>query len=546
MRKKRILACTESSMMGTGYGVYYREVLTRLHETDKYELCELATYATPEEVDPSIPWKFVPVMPSNHDEQEKKKYMADPANQWGQYRFEQTCLDFRPDIVFDIRDPWMSEHEQRSPFRRFYHWAIMPPIDGLSQDSQWLAQYANADAVFTYTDWGLDVLREEGNDQINLKCSAPPAADMNVFKPCSDKAAQKAAVGLDGDCLIVGTVMRNQKRKLYAELIEGFAKFLKTAPASIAKRTFLYLHCKWPDIGWDIPKLIKQAGISHRCIFTSVCNKCGSSFPTFFQGAKTFCRNCGEREAVIGDSHKGVSRENLANIMNLFDVYVQYSSHEGFGMPQVEAAACGVPVMAVDYSAMSDVLKKIDGTPIKVLVLNRDCDTHRLYAVPDNDDFAKSLAQKLSLPEAYRKREGVKARRLAEEYSYDTTAKVWEDHFDSVQVRDLASTWASSAEHFNPNPSIPNGLSNEQFVKWGLTNIAGQPELINSYMCVRMIRDLNEGLSMPHTGGSAFTEFSFFGQQNRREHYNRDRATNELLNLGRNKNIWEERRAKCI
>ena len=35
-------------------------------------------------------------------------------------------------------------------------------------------------------------------------------------------------------------------------------------------------------------------------------------------------------------------------------------------MPQVEAACCGVPVAAVDYSAMEDVVRHTNGYPIRI------------------------------------------------------------------------------------------------------------------------------------------------------------------------------------
>ena len=34
-------------------------------------------------------------------------------------------------------------------------------------------------------------------------------------------------MGLDPDCKIIGTVMRNQRRKLYPDLFEAFKKFLR-------------------------------------------------------------------------------------------------------------------------------------------------------------------------------------------------------------------------------------------------------------------------------------------------------------------------------
>jgi glycosyltransferase involved in cell wall biosynthesis len=541
--KKRILACSESSLTATGFGNYYKEVLSRLHRTGKYEICELASYQYPEEYDAiaSVPWKMIPNMPPRNDQQQRDIYDSDPLNQFGQWKFERACLEFKPDIVFDIRDPWMFEHQQRSPFRRFFHWAIMPTVDSIPQDEQWIESFASADGVFTYTDWGLEVLRQSGNGRIKLISSAPPAADYDVFTPVLDKQAHKRELNIAEDCLIVGTVMRNQRRKLYPDLIEAFAQFLKTAPEALSRRAYLYLHTRWPDIGWDIPRLIKEAGISNRVIMTYICKNCNGAFPSFFQGARTYCRGCKQQTAFLSDSDKGVSREVLAKFINLFDVYVQYSYCEGFGMPMVEAAACGVPVMAVDYSAMEDVTRKINGFPLPVKTWSRDGDTHRKIAVPNQEAFVSQLQELFSLPSFQRKNLGRKARSGAmTHYSYDKTAKAWEDHFDSVQVRDHATTWNSPAQMVNPQFALPENMSNVQLVNWGLQNVAGRPDLINSYLALRMIRDLNNEVTIAHTGGMYFNEMSHIGTQNRVEPYPRDRALDDMLNLAANHNRWEE------
>ena len=48
----------------------------------------------------------------------------------------------------------------------------------------------------------------------------------------------------------------------------------------------------------------------------------------------------------------GVSYEQLFEIMNMFDLYVQYANSEGLPYLEVEAAAWS-PVMSTDYSVMS-------------------------------------------------------------------------------------------------------------------------------------------------------------------------------------------------
>ena len=119
MRKKRILFCSEATFLNTGYATYTREILNYLHSTCKYELAELASYG--EKNDPkarNIPWKFYGVLPNQSDsEEEKQRYASSPTNQFGEFRFEEACLDFRPDFVCDIRDFWMCPFIDRSPSR---------------------------------------------------------------------------------------------------------------------------------------------------------------------------------------------------------------------------------------------------------------------------------------------------------------------------------------------------------------------------------------------------------------------------------------------
>ena len=151
--------------------------------------------------------------------------------------------------------------------------------------------------------------------------------------------------------------------------------------------------------------------------------------------------------------------------MGLFDVYVQYAICEGFGMPQVEAASCGVPVMSVDYSAMSDVVRKLKGYPIKVKKLFREMETDAYRANPDNDDLCENLISFFSKPESVRLRKGFETRKaLLEHYTWDKTAKIWEEHFDTLQLKDLQGKWDSPARMVNENYQPNMQDTNESFV----------------------------------------------------------------------------------
>jgi glycosyltransferase involved in cell wall biosynthesis len=535
----------EATYLSTGYSVYGHEVLSRLHETGKYEIAELGGYG--HFADPraqEIPWTYYGCLPDTPDQDEK--YESQIANQWGLWRFEEICLDFKPDIVMDIRDWWMAETVARSPFRRHFHWAIMPTIDSAPQMEQWLSTYLNADSVCAYSEFGRDTMLQETNNLINFCGMAPPAANYDYLKPVSDKKRHKEAMGFEPGVKIVGTIMRNQKRKLYPDLLQAFKMFLEKYP-KVGHDTFLYLHTSYPDIGWDIPRLIRESGIGHKVLCTYICHNCGHVFPSFFHDAVQTCSKCGQPEARLPSSDKGVHIRDLAAIINCFDVYVQYSIAEGFGMPQVEAAACGVPVMSVDYSAMSSVVRKLKGTPLKVQRLFREAETHSYRALPDNAFLADQLGHFLGKPEPMRLKAGRDAY-LACRKSYDwsRTTKVWEKIIDKIELRPLEETWNSPPRVISPNYDVPQGLPMEDFVRWGIANIWGEHGQIDSYVALRMIRDLNYGQSVASFGGPYYCEDSLLIEKPKFRSFGKADAVQALVELGDGRNYWEQRRAGLI
>ena len=173
MRKKRILFCSEATFLNTGYATYTREILNYLHGTGKYEIAEMASYG--QKNDPraaNIPWTYYGVAPNTEcepkaSEEEINSYNSNPVNQFGGWAFEHVCLDFLPDFVCDIRDFWMLDFAERSPFRPFFKWAVMPTVDARPQARQWIATYANADACLTYSDWAGGVLEDQSGGKIN-------------------------------------------------------------------------------------------------------------------------------------------------------------------------------------------------------------------------------------------------------------------------------------------------------------------------------------------------------------------------------------------
>lgn len=523
--KLKILFCTEFTQLSTGYSIYSREVISRLY--NKYDITEFASYAHPE--DPRInqvPWDVYPVLSDDS-----------PTAQFGDKDFEQACLDVKPHCVVALRDPWMDEFISRSPFRSYYNWVWMPTVDALFHSPQWLSLYNEADTLFTYQDWSKQLLESYG---LNVMVSAPPAA-ADDFKPIPQRDLIKKQLGLEG-FTIIGTVMRNQRRKLYPQLFQCFRKILNRTQRN---DLLLYCHTSYPDMGWDIPKLLLEHQLSSKVLFTYVCGSCQQAFPSFFNDAIMYCPKCGQKSSRLANVKQGVPNEILCRIYNLMDFYVQLSLSEGFGIPIIEAAKCGVPVLGTDYSAMEDVIRKIKGVPIKVNRLELEPETNRYFGIPDSEDFISHIIQLLSISkEEYEKLRLTTKEAYEENYNWDKTAEKWMKYFDSLNPNDYEKKWKSPPRIHRPSNEAPQGLNNYQFAKWLITDVLGEPERLGTYMEARLIRDLTYEASSMVVGGAYYNEFSNMSNKPNYQPFDRQKAYEHMVNLCYKRNHWEQLRCQ--
>jgi glycosyltransferase involved in cell wall biosynthesis len=405
------------------------------------------------------------------------------------------------------------EFEERSPLRNNFTLIQMPTVDGSPQRDQWLDTYSRLDHVLTYSEWGKRILENESGGKIKVTAVASPGADVETFKPVADKAAHKAKLGIDPHCYIVGSTARNQPRKLHFDLIEAFAQWLsktKSGMTDLANRTYLYLHTSYPDVGYDIGKAVREFKIGKKVLMTYLCPSCGVAYPSFFAGEWTNCRACGKPGAHPPNANHGVSRETLASIMNLFDLYVQYSICEGWAMPCTEAKSLGVPVMAVNYSAMEDHCNTPGGIPINVqrFFYEPVIETEQRRALPDNEHFGQQLTRFLRMKPEQRAELSRRTREYIVEpaevwgqteklprFSYDRTAAIWANLLRTCKIKDPAETWlAPSPSLYQPNLKVPRpDMNNTEFVRWAITSVLGRPELARSFWAGEWIKALNCG-----------------------------------------------------
>ena len=546
MRKKKILFVSEASWLNTGYSVYTKEVLSRLNQIEEFEVAELACYV--ETNDPrakNVPWKFYGNKPSK-DDPSYSQYKSSPVAQFGDMSFNHVLLDFQPDIVMDIRDWWMVEFEQRSPFRDFYHWALMPTVDAEPQNSQWINTYDSADSILAYSEFGRDTMLSQCNT-INFVDVASPAASQ-AFQPVPDKRQHKINNGLDPNSIILGTVMRNQKRKLYPDLFLSFKKILEESQNN---NLYLYIHTYYPDVGWELPQLIQEYGISNRVLMTYKCKQCGKISVDFFQNSVQVCNSCKKLSNQIVGINNPIDEKELASVYNLFDIYVQYANSEGFGMPQLEAAQCGLPVVSTYYSAMQSVIDNIGGFGIVPLAYSTECETGCKRAIPNNDVFVKLMIQCLDF---YKKdpmffeKQGKRIRENAlNRYTWDKAAEVWAKRFHEIELKDKSETWLSPPQIKKPEEKLPENPGTVlNTVNFLFEKVLCKPEWIGGHIWRRMLKDLTFGYKCENMDKSFYFNESHTKGHGTNQVFTPNDAFNELLNFRNQINEWEKARLNMI
>lgn len=469
-KKLKVLMCSEASFLSSGFGVYAKEVLSRLYASNKYDIAEFASYGFVNDPrDISIKWRYYANAVRSEDPR-YKEYMSRSDNQFGRWRFEKVLLDFMPDVVIDVRDYWMNSYQRLSPLRRFFHWILMPTVDSEPQQEEWIDTFLSADSIFTYSDWGADVLREQSAGKINYINTASPGVDLITYRPFSkeEKASARLALGVPGKAFVVGSVMRNQKRKLIPELFNVLGSIIRneSIPLELRNNIYLYLHTSYPDAGWDLPQILKEYGCINRALFSYVCKKCGFIKANVFVGPTKVCPKCIEKSMALSSVTHGVTTSDLAKIYNTFDLYTQYSICEGFGMPQVEAAACGIPVATVNYSAMCDVVKKLEAYPIPISTYFKELETQAIRTYPDNNNLSEYIVNFYT--SADRTKISKNIRKLTEvHYNWDNIAKKWETYLDHL-AENYRSKWEDQPHIMNKIDitSIPNNTNNVEIIKY--------------------------------------------------------------------------------
>jgi glycosyltransferase involved in cell wall biosynthesis len=214
-------------------------------------------------------------------------------------------------IVWSLGDTWKFKGLVKHPF-----WVCMTPVDSDRLDSRTLHASSSAWKSVSISQHGLEIMREQGLEDSHYLPHMIPSG----YRPV-DREYARTANRIPHNAFVVGFFGDMSMRKCPYENIEAFARFRQHHPDA-----FLF---------------IKAASHTQQVAYEHILAQYGLE------------------DCTIGihpyDSLIGLTNEEMARALSCMDVLLHASCQEGFGLLQVEAQSCGVPVINTDFGPMTEL-----------------------------------------------------------------------------------------------------------------------------------------------------------------------------------------------
>lgn len=363
---------------------------------------------------------------------------------------------FNADVIISLIDAWVMDPTALQQFGA--KWIPWFPVDSEPVQPPVVNSISKAYRRIVFSRFAERMVNDAGLDCYYV----PHGVNTKLFKPGNREAARRL-INMPLDRYLVGMVAANKgnpSRKALCENIAAFKILHDKHPD-----TLLYLHTVRGERGGHLVNLaeyVKSLGL--------------------VEG----------KDVIFSEPYMqslGFADEYMVALYNALDVHLLVSMGEGFGIPIVEAQACGCPVIVGDWTAMSELcfsgwkVDKKDAAPFWTALAS-------YQFLPRVDAIADKLEQAYRMlgNEDYRKRArdgalAYDAEKVAEKYWKPVLQDI-EESVAAWRVTNHAHTWCKVGL-FNQDGSMSVPCSDcgaelvivnnkqEKVIEGGFTNPAG-------------------------------------------------------------------------
>ena len=307
----KVLWYSNAPWTGTGYG-QQTDIFTRRLLADGHDVAVHANFGLH---GAKLDWHGMPVYPQGFD-----TWSNDIAGLHAQHHFRgQRGVIITLCDVWVLKGPAWEENEVIS-------WT---PVDHQPAPPKVIDYFKHSKATpVAMSLWGQERLAAAGLEDVWY---APHGIETNIYKPTPEigGTSVRELFGLPEDAFVFGMNAANKGnhkiRKSFPEVFTAFAMFHRQHPDSL-----LHLHTEkfGQTMGVDLKRLAVSCGVPETAI----------SFTDQYA------------------YRLGLSPEALAGMYTAWDCLLAPSMGEGFGIPVIEAQACGTPVIVSDFSAQPELV----------------------------------------------------------------------------------------------------------------------------------------------------------------------------------------------
>lgn len=305
----------------------------------------------------------------------------------------------RPDVLITIYDPWVFPSDLGKRIRPTL-WIPWMPVDHDPVPGLVLSKIESAYKPVSYSKWGRRMLRDAGVANAGY---IPLGVDTSIFnRDIISKKKARDFMDLPQDGFIVGHVGVNKEypsRKCFDLNMQAFRILLEEEP-----NAHLYIHSYvgTEKGGLNLVNMAKAYGI--------------------------------EKHVHFPDQYRyvdGFTPKEMACMYRSLDVYLGTTRSEGFGLPIVEAQACGVPAITTEFSSMPELTASgwLVEPVMKIMTM-----LYSHQSLPSVEGTAKRLIESSKLSKSAYEQVSQSASRFAEDFDCDKLlSKYWEPFLKEIE-----------------------------------------------------------------------------------------------------------------